>query len=70
MIGDQLDTAAGQVCAPGGLVHRLALTNTYPSVRVYSTDCGRDLYATDRYDAGLTTDPVDCPGCLGTEDHG
>jgi len=61
--GDHLDTAAGQV-RTAAAVHRLALSLIYPSGRVYSTDCGRDLFAADG--AMLTTDPVTCPACLGT----
>lgn len=62
---DELERTARQVYIPGRSVHRLALATTYPAVgRVYSTDCGRTLFAAE--DAVLTTAPVDCSRCNGT----
>lgn len=62
---DQLDRTARQVRTETGLVHRLALATTYDRIgRMYTTDCGRTLFAAD--DALLTTADVTCSRCNGT----
>lgn len=62
---DELDRTARQVRTLTGLVHRLALATTYDRIgRMYTTDCGRTLYAAD--DAMLTAADVTCTRCNGT----